>query len=135
MGLGEKLAAGVALALLGAGARVVYKNAQETKRRKESPLRWDEGIGQSEFKEMATLAAKRTPRLTIVEVAGMTVTVQVRSSSGLSTWWAEVDFNDYGHLTGTYWIRTDNSDSLIPNRFAEALEAQIQSRLATVRSG
>ena len=116
MGLGDKLAVGVGVAFLGAVVRDAYKNAQEaaknsqeTKRRKESPLRFDKGITQSEFVEMANLAAKRTPRLANVAVSGMTVTIQVRSNSGLSIWAAEVDYNDYGHLTGTYWIHTGNS--------------------------
>lgn len=135
MGLGDKLAVGVGAVVLGAVVRSAYKDAQETKRRRESPLRFDEGpITQIEFTEMAELAAKRTPRLTNVSVTGMTVAIQVRSISSLSMWRAEVDFNDYGHLTGTYWIRSGKSDSLVPQHFAEALKAQIESRLTTARS-
>jgi hypothetical protein len=44
----------------------------------------------------------------------MTVTLRVGSISGLSTWEAEIGFNHYGHLTGAYWLDTENTDSLIP---------------------
>ena len=123
----EKLVVDVGAILFSAAA--ARKKAQETKRRKESPLCFDEGITQREFIEMASDAAKRTPRLTEVAVSGMTVTLQVRSNSGLSTWGAEVDFNDYGHLTGTYWINTDNSDSIVPEHFAKVLKSRIESCL------
>lgn len=134
MGLGDKLAVGAVVALLGAAVRAVYRDAQETKRRKESPLRFDEGVTQSEFIEIANSAAKRTPRLMSVAISGMAVTIHVRSNSGLSTWSAEVDYNDYGHLTGTYWIKLDNSDSGVPKHFAERVKSQIECRRTAVRS-
>ena len=61
----------------------------------------------------------------------MTVTLEVGSISGLSTWSAEIDFNDYGRLTGAYWLLSENPDSLIPEHFADAVRAQIMSRLAS----
>ncbi len=133
MGFVEKLAVGVGAVVLAAVATSAYKDAKETKRRKESPLCFDEGITQGEFVVMASDAAKRTPRIKDVAVSGMTVTLRVRSNSGLSTWGAEVDFNDYGHLTGTYWINTENSDSIVPKHFAEGLKEQIGSRLTGAR--
>jgi hypothetical protein len=86
------------------------------------------------FIEIARDIAERTPRVKDVVVTGMTVTVQVGSVSGLSTWKAEIDFNDYGHLTGAYWLDAENSDSLIPGHFANAMRAQIKSRVSRTAS-
>jgi len=131
MGLLDKLITGGGVVLIGAAARRIYRDAQETRRRKNSPLCFDEGLTQSEFIEIARDAAKRMPRVEDIVTTGMTVNLYVRSNSGLSTWKVEIDFNDYGHLTGKYWLDTENSDSLIPKHFAEAVQEQI----GTVRSG
>ena len=63
----------------------------------------------------------------------MTVTLHVKSNSGLSTWSAELDFNDYGHLTGAYWLSTENTQSIIPKHFADALQEQVRSRVSSPR--
>ncbi len=110
-------------------AKHFLKEAQETKRRRSSPLSFTDGLTQNEFIQIANETAKRTPRVAAVEVTGMTVDLRIRSQSGLSTWTAEVDFNDYGHLTGSYWLATGNSDSLIPKHFADELQAKIESRI------
>lgn len=126
MGLLEKLLIGGGAALLASA----FRDAQETKRRRSSPLRFDERLSQSDFTALATEIAHRTPRVIGADVAGMTVVLHIRSISGLSAWQAEVDFNDYGRLTGTYWINTDNADSQIPAHFADALSAQVVERTA-----
>ena len=131
MGLLDKLLTAGGVVLVGAAARWLYQDAQETARRKNSPLCFDEGVTQTDFVEIARDAAKRTPRIEDVVTTGMTVTLHVRSNSGLSTWKAEIDFNDYGHLTGKYWLRSENSDSLIPGHVAEAVQAQIGRRVRT----
>ena len=137
MGLLDKLLTGGGVVLIGVLARTVYQdareklqNAQETKRRKSSPLCFDEVVTKSQFIETARDVAMRTPRVEDVTVTGMTVFLRVGSISGLSTWGAEIDFNDYGHLTGAYWLRTENDDSLIPHHFANAMQAQIKSRVS-----
>jgi hypothetical protein len=121
--------------LIGGGvawlARSVYRNAQEaqeTKRRRSSPLSFNDGISQEDFAEMATAIADRTPRVLWAEIVGMTAVLRVESNTGLSIWRAKVDFNDYGHLTGAYWIDSDNSESLVPSYFADALSTQIETR-------
>lgn len=73
--------------------------------------------------------AKRTPRVQDVLVTGMIVTLHVKSNSGLTRWAAKIDFNDYGHLTGAYWLETENSDSLVPEHFARALQSQVARRV------
>lgn len=132
MGFFDKLLTGGGVVLIGAVARARLRSAQETKRRRNSPLSFDEGLTQREFIEVAHNLAKRTPRVESVGVAGMTVTLYVRSNSGLSTWTAEIDFNDYGHLTGTYWMVSENADSLIPEHFANAMQAQIARRIGKI---
>lgn len=129
MGLGDKLLAGGGVVLIGALATKIYRDARETARRRNSPLCFDEGVTQTDFVEIAREAAKRTPRVEDVVTTGMTVILNVRSNSGLSTWKAEIDFNDYGHLTGAYWLNSENSDSLIPKHFAEAVQAQLGTRV------
>lgn len=125
MGFLDKLLIGGGAAWL---ARSIYRNAQETKRRKSSPLSFDDGLSQKDFVEMATAIANRTPRVIGIDVVGMTVVLRIKSNSGLSNWHAEVDFNDYGHLTGAYWIDTENSDSQIPSHFANAVSTRIAER-------
>lgn len=129
MGLLDKLLTAGGVAVVGAAATGAYRHAQETKRRKNSPLRFDEGITQSEFNEIVRDAAERAPRVQNAVTTGMSVTLYVKSNSGLSTWKAEIDFNDYGHLTGEYWLRSDNPDSLIPKYFVNAVRAQIVGRV------
>lgn len=138
MGLLDKLAAGGGVVLLGAVARAIYRNAQEakqdaeeTKRRLESPLRFDEGITHADFVAIAQDVAKLTPRVQQVVTTGMTIVLKVRSNSGLSTWKAEIDFNDYGHLTGRYWVSSENSESRIPEYFARGVQGHVQEHLQT----
>lgn len=134
MGLLEKLLAGGAVVAAGAVARSLYKDAQETQRRKSSPLHFDERLTQADFIEIAHGVAERAPRVQQVVVTGMTVTLRVASNSGLSTWTAEIDFNDYGRLTGTYWVTSENSDSLIPEHVADGMKAHLLSRIEQDRA-
>lgn len=134
VGLMDKLLFGGAVVLGGALARSLFRGAQEEARRRNSPLCFDDGLTQTEFSDLVHAVAKRTPRVKQAVVNGMKATLHVRSNSGLSTWTAEVDFNDYGHLTGKYWMRTENADSLIPEHFAQELKAQVESRVGRPES-
>lgn len=127
MGLLDKLLIGGGVVVAGIQAIAAYSEAQETKRRKSCPLTFNDGLAQSDFVEIAREVAKGTTRVDHVAVAGVTVTLHVRSNSGLSTWTAEVDFNDYGRVTGAYWLKTD-TDSIVPKHFAEAVKKQIEGR-------
>lgn len=129
MGLLDKLLVGAGVALAGAVVRGAFKEAQETKRRRSCPLRFEDGVSQDQFIAIVQDAAKHTPRVKDVRVNGMTVGLEVRSNSGLSTWAVEVDFNDYGRLTGTYWLESENSQSPIPEHFAKAVQTRIRERV------
>lgn len=134
MGFLDKLLTAGAAVGLGVLARAHYPDAQETQRRKKSQLHFDNVLTQRGFIELASDIGKRTPRVADVVVTGMTVTIRVRSISGLSTWKAEIDFNDYGHLTGKYWLGQDNADSLIPKHFADAVKAEVETRVGRAAS-
>lgn len=124
MGLLEKLVIGGGAVLGVAWVR----NAREESRRKACFPEFIDGISQDDFIAFAEDAARRTPRVSRVLVHDMRVALTVTSNSGLTTWTADVDFNDYGRLTGRYWISTENSDSLIPQHFAEILQGVVSQR-------
>lgn len=130
MGLLDNVLAGGVVAAIGATIVGIYRESQETSRRKNSPLCFPEGCSQIEFSQLVTDVAEHTPRVKNVVVTGMTAVIHVKSNSGLSTWTAEIDFNDYGTLTGKYWIDTENSDSIIPQHFAEGVNAKLRQALA-----
>lgn len=125
MGFLDKLLVGGFAVLIGS----VFRGAQETKRRKNSPLRFDSRLSAQEFADIASRIARKTPRVVWVDTTGMAVTLTVRSNSGLTTWTAEVDFNDYGRLTGTYWLNSENAQSTIPRFFANALQEEVVKRV------
>lgn len=129
MGLFDKLLVGGGAALFGIIARDLYRDAQETKRRKNSPLSFDDGLSWREFRSIVNRVAALAPRVERVSIKGMDVILSVRSISGLTIWSAEIDFNDYGHLTGTYWLSSENSDSVIPKFIANNVRSEILSRV------
>ncbi|WP_158282883.1 DUF2510 domain-containing protein [Nocardioides silvaticus] len=133
MGLFDKLATGMGVAVVGAVVASAAKNAQEEKRRRNSYLHFSDGISQEEFVELAERIGLRLPRVSEVFVIGMTVVLDVDSNTGLTTWSAVVDFNDYGHLTGTYWLNSENDDSPIPDRFADLMQAEVVRRLSAAQ--
>jgi len=129
MGLADKLLAAGGVALVAAVVRNQRKEDQEEKRRRLSPLVFDPRLTESDFHVLVQDVALRTPRVEAAWVVGMTAKFRVASISGLSSWTAAIDFNDYGRLTGAYWLLQANADSLIPEHLADGLRAQIQSRM------
>jgi hypothetical protein len=125
VGFLDKLLVGGVAALIGGGFVQSYRSAQETKRRKSTPMMFDDRITQQDFVTISTRIAERTPRISRITTIGVTVLLEVRSNSGLSTWTAEIDFNDYGRLTGNYWLQSANTQSPIPEFFAHALQEEI----------
>lgn len=105
-------------------------DARESRRRRRSPLYFNDGVSQADFVGLVDAAARHTPRVARANVSGMMVHLLIESNSGLSRWSAVVDFNDYGHLTGSCWISSDNSDSQIPRYFADVLSAAIEQLTA-----
>lgn len=127
--IGGTIAAGAIGSVIAKGMAENRRAAEEERRRKTSRPRFDERLTRSGFIEIAEQIAQAAPRVEEVQVDGMTITIYVKSNSGLSSWKAVIDFNDYGLLTGQYWLNTENSQSKIPEHFANAVQAEIRSRV------
>lgn len=128
MGFLDKLVVGGMAALVGGGVVLQYRSAQETKHRRSTPIVFDDRLSQRDFDVIARRIGERLPRVSRVTTAGADVHLEVRSNSGLSTWTADIDFYDYGRLTGNYWIQTANTQSPIPELFAHQLQDEIRKR-------
>ncbi|GCE75636.1 hypothetical protein [Cellulomonas biazotea] len=129
MGLLNKALVSGAVLVVGARVRAQVRDARETKRRKSSAPQFDTRLSGQDFIDIAGEIARKTPRVVRAEVRGMTVTLVVRSNSGLTNWEAEADFNDYGRLTGTYWLTSENDQSPIPEFFASGLQDEVCKRI------
>lgn len=135
MGFLDKLLVGGVAALIGGGVVRGYRSVQETIRRKSTPMTFDVRLTQHDFVTISTRVAEATPRVFRSTTTGVTVLIEVRSNSGLSTWTAEIDFNDYGRLTGNYWIQSSNTQSPIPEFFARAVQEEIWKRAGQKPTG
>lgn len=121
---------GIVLNILGTGfaflvAGGLIKDMKEENKRKESICNFDNGISRDEFYNIVKLVGKSIQRVTNLYADGPIVYGMVRSQSGISDWKFKVDFNDYGKITGKYWLTTDNSDSKIPKVVADRIAQQI----------
>lgn len=107
---------------------------EDRKRRREIARQntacfFQDGISRLEFETLAHHIAKRIKRLEVT-VNGPVVIGTVESQSGISTWQFKADFNDFGHITGSWWItQRENYDSNIPNRYAELMSGAIREKL------
>lgn len=126
--LGALAAVGAAAGVV-AGVRGASRAFAEDKRRRETPVEWDPRFPQEAFQSLVTKTAQRLPRVYAGYPFGLGATIHVKSNSGLTSWKAEIDFNDYGRFTGRYWITSENDQSPIPQAFAEAIATEARSRL------
>ena len=131
---GGLLAGGALLLLAGKGIKEANDKAKaaaaEEELRRNTPCLFDNGISETVFNDIVIDQAKRIKRLT-VEVKGAVVSGTVRSQSGISDWYFTSDFNDYGKITGKYWLKSDNGQSDIPtvvsDRIAEDIKKQLEN--------
>ena len=123
----KTLALGVGLTIL--GIKKIKHNIEEENRRKSAVCHFDEGISEEEFYAMVQLGGKGIRRITKLYAKSTMVYGTVRSQSGISDWNFQIDFNDYGKLTGTYWLSRDNKDSDIPQVVADRIAQQIKNAL------
>ncbi|WP_062464736.1 hypothetical protein [Demequina soli] len=131
MGFLDKLFVGGVVAAAGTVAALVLKDAAETRRRRNTPIEFDERLTHRDFEMMVEEAAAKVPRLKSFSISGLAVTLLVESNSGVSTWTAEADFNDYGRLTGTYWLTSENDQSPLPKFFANAVSESVQLKVSS----
>ena len=128
----------VAIGALGSFISKMISNAQETaeeeerkrkkeEKRKNTPCNFGDGISEEQFEIIARRACKHIKRLTDFKINSPVIYGRVRANSGISEWSFQVDFNDYGHITGEYWLFSDNDDSSIPKKIAEDIKNMIRS--------
>lgn len=94
-------------------------------RRKNTPFHFDNGFTSNEFEEIVERCAHKILSIGSVEVDGPIVYCRVISARDASDWCFKLDFNDYGHYTGTCWITYENDGSTIPNRLIELIRDEI----------
>lgn len=123
--LGWIIGAGIVSGLIHKSNEKARKEAEEQEKRRNTPCRFLDGFSESDFNVMAVRASKRIKRLS-VSVEGPVIYGTVQSQSGISKWHFKVDFNDYGHVTGRYWLKSDNSDSKIPEHYADSVVSLIR---------
>lgn len=116
---------------LGAGLLVLRnKNKEvleEEERRKNTVCKFDDEIlSQKEFENIVIQNCKRIKRINNITVNGPIINGTVRSQSGISSWEFTIDFNDYGKITGRYWIFSNNKDSVIPTAIANMVKEHIE---------
>ena len=98
---------------------------EETKRR-NTPFSFPPTIPSESFHELVLQETKKIKKKKInIEINNQIVHGIVESQSGLSTWNFYIDFNDYGSLTGKYWLASENEDSIIPKKLAELIKEAI----------
>ena len=112
------------IGLLLAGLGKIKQDADEEKRRKNTVCHFDGEISEEEFYVIVKRGGKGIRRITSLYAEGTMVYGTVRSQSGISNWCFTVDFNDYGKLTGKYWISTENNDSNILRLSPTALHSK-----------
>lgn len=99
--------------------------------RRNTPCIFGYLLSKERFEQLAIDVAKRIKRLTIT-VNNQFVSGEVRTQSGISTWGFKLDYNDFGNVTGRYWILfAENSDSKIPESYAKQLQEEIKNLLSS----
>ena len=130
----ELITGTITLGVVGAIVNSMIKSTNEAEearaeqeRRMNTPCYFNDGISENEFNEMAFRSKKKIKRDFDISVNGPVVSGIVQSLSGISQWCFTVDFNDYGHITGKYWLDSENEDSKLPRRFAEIMSTEIMA--------
>lgn len=96
------------------------RRKMEAERVTSEPV-FDDGISQSEFIALVDEAQKSIPRIVDTRIDDLIVRLKIKSISGLTIWNATVDFNDFGHLSGWYKIKSENAKSNVPEAFAREM--------------
>ena len=103
------------------------KEREEEERRKNTPCKFNKGLAKEDFVEIVNQVVKSIKRKKMeASISGPIVKGTVESQSGLSTWTFSIDFNDYGKISGRYWLKSENKDSTIPKYIADKIQAEIE---------
>ena len=99
--------------------------------RKNTPFCYPDYLSQEQLEEIARVSIKpMRKKFSSFGVIDGKFYGTVVSQSGISEWDFVVDFNDFGKLTGEYWLQSENNDSAIPRRVAETIRYAICEILA-----
>lgn len=101
--------------------------------RKKIPCVFPPELSERDFEALAVEVAKPIKRLTVA-VDHQFVHGTVKAQSGISTWKFTVDFNDFGTVTGKHWLKSENSDSLIPKNYSNELELKIKDFITKAKT-
>lgn len=101
------------------------RKSEVNNKRKNTPCLFLDGITLTEFVNIAKTVAERIKRIKSIEVYGPVIKGTVISQSGYSDWYFSVDFNNWGHIDGTYWTYSNNMDSTIPKHFGACVSSEI----------
>lgn len=104
----------------------IEEQNREEEKRKSIPCIFDDVLTEEIFNDIIKKEVKKIKRVKIIEIRNGSVSLEVRSQSGISNWDFELDFNDYGKVTGGYWINTDNYDSKIPDNLGDRIQESIK---------
>ena len=108
---------------LAAAVRAGKKDAQaralaaDEQRRRNTPCRFRDGFSQSQFAWMVQRAGRYLPWVARLEVSGTMVSGILTADDDSTGEEFTLDFNDYGHVTGKYWVSKSGTSNL-PERFA-----------------
>lgn len=98
-------------------------------KRKNTICHFKDGLTYEDFSSIAHKVAKRIRRIKTINVQGPVIYCTVESQTGYSDWDFKVDFNDWGHITGTYWKWVENYDSNIPEHFGQMVSGEVHQFL------
>lgn len=130
----ETLEKVIKIAALAAGSLIMVRFLNDWEERAERKRRnawhgFDDILTEEQFQDMALEVSMVFPRIKAMSFTGAAIHATVESISGLSTWGFFADFNDYGMVTGSYWLDSENEESDIPYLFADALAEKIMAVL------
>ena len=115
--------------VVGVGVAWMIKDSLKESERKNTLCMFEDGVSQDEFNLIVEDTCKTISRVIDFKTKGPVVSGKIRSQSGVSEWSFEIDFNDYGHITGKYWISSKNNESKIPETIAQRIQVAIKEKL------
>jgi len=99
--------------------------------RSRTPCFFEDGLSFDEFNNIVQKAKAKTDRLLDVRVDGANIRCTYESQSGRNRYWFNLNFNDWGHITGVCWQSDNNyTNSNLPDYFSNMVQAEVKALLA-----
>ena len=98
-------------------------------RRRQMPCAFKDGISEKEFDSIAHSVADEMERVRQITINGAIIKGLAESHSGRTTWWFTVDFNNWGHITGTRWTWSQKENSNLAEKYGDRVAEKIKSVL------